>query len=44
MQAILVAVGSAGDVHPFVGIGLELAARGYQVTLVAAGYFEELAS
>lgn len=43
MHAILVAVGSAGDVHPFVGMGLELAARGHQVTLVAAGYFEELA-
>ena len=43
MHAILVAVGSAGDVHPFVGIGLGLAARGYKITLVAAGYFEELA-
>jgi rhamnosyltransferase subunit B len=44
MHAILVAVGSAGDVHPFVGIGLGLAARGHKVTLVAAGYFEELAA
>jgi rhamnosyltransferase subunit B len=43
MNAILVAVGSAGDVHPFVGLGLTLAERGYKVTLVAAGYFERLA-
>ncbi|HET6882393.1 MAG TPA: nucleotide disphospho-sugar-binding domain-containing protein, partial [Pirellulales bacterium] len=34
---------SAGDVHPFVGIGLALARRGYKITLVAAGYFEQLA-
>ncbi|HVX11180.1 MAG TPA: glycosyltransferase [Pirellulales bacterium] len=43
MHAILVAVGSAGDVHPFVGIGRELAARGHRITLLAAGYFEGLA-
>jgi rhamnosyltransferase subunit B len=43
MHVILVAVGSAGDVHPFVGIGLGLAQRGHRVTLLAAGYFEELA-
>jgi rhamnosyltransferase subunit B len=43
MHAILVAVGSAGDVHPFVGLGLELAARGHKVTLAAAGYFADLA-
>lgn len=43
MHAILVAIGSAGDVHPFVGIGLGLAAHGHRVTLVAAGYFEPLA-
>ena len=43
MHVILVAVGSAGDVHPFVGIGLRLAARGHRVTLVAGGYFEGLA-
>lgn len=43
MHAILVAIGSSGDVHPFVGIGLELAARGHRVTLLASGYFEDLA-
>lgn len=43
MHAILVAIGSAGDVHPFVGLGLELASRGHRVTLLASGYFEDLA-
>ncbi len=43
MHVILVAVGSAGDVHPFVGLGLGLAARGHKITLAAAGYFEGLA-
>lgn len=43
MHVILVAVGSAGDVHPFVGLGLGLAARRHRVTLMAAGYFEPLA-
>src|SRR5487761_1722560 len=43
MRILLVAVGSAGDVHPFVGLGLGLAARGHRVTLLASGYFEKLA-
>jgi len=40
---ILCAVGSSGDVHPFVGLGRELVARGCRVTLLAAGYFRGLA-
>ncbi len=43
MHVILVAVGSAGDVHPFVGLGLAMRERGHRVTLVASGYFEPLA-
>lgn len=39
---ILCALGSSGDVHPFVGLGRELVRRGYRVTVVAAGYFREL--
>ena len=39
---ILCAVGSSGDVHPFVGLGRELVARGCRVTLLAAGYFRRL--
>lgn len=41
-RAILCALGSSGDVHPFVGLGLELARRGCDVTVVAAGYFRGL--
>ena len=39
---LLVGIGSAGDVHPFVGIGRELAARGRRVTIVTSGHFESL--
>jgi len=35
--------GSAGDVHPFVGIGLELQRRGHHVTLATNGHFRGLA-
>lgn len=34
--------GSSGDVHPFVGIGLELQRRGHHVTLATNGYFRGL--
>lgn len=42
MHAVLVALGSSGDVHPFIGLGRELARRGHAVTLVAAGWFREV--
>ncbi len=37
---LLVALGSAGDVHPFVGIGRALKARGHHVTLITNPYFK----
>jgi rhamnosyltransferase subunit B len=43
MHVLLVTVGSAGDVHPFVGMGLALRARGHRVTLITSGYFQGLA-
>ncbi|MBS0210895.1 MAG: glycosyltransferase [Planctomycetes bacterium] len=43
MHFLLTTVGSAGDVHPFVGIGRTLAARGHRVTLMTSGHFEPLA-
>lgn len=43
MKILLVPVGSHGDVHPFVGIGRELKARGHAVTMICNGYFRELA-
>ena len=42
LKAILVAVGSHGDVHPFVGIGLALRERGHDVTVLANGHCEPL--
>jgi rhamnosyltransferase subunit B len=35
-------IGSAGDVHPMLGIAVELRRRGHPVTLLANGYFREL--
>jgi UDP:flavonoid glycosyltransferase YjiC (YdhE family) len=35
-------VGSAGDVHPFIGIGRALRARGHEVVIVTAGTFEQV--
>lgn len=42
MKALLVAIGSHGDVHPFVGLGLTLRRRGHDVTVMANGHFEPL--
>lgn len=41
MKFLLTAFGSYGDVHPMMGLGVELAARGHAVTLIANPYFEE---
>lgn len=39
MRILLTAIGSYGDVHPFVGLGKVLAARGHDVAVVANPYF-----
>lgn len=39
---LLCALGSSGDVHPFVGLGRELRTRGCRVEVLAAGYFRDL--
>jgi len=41
-HVILCAIGSSGDVHPFVGLGRSLRRRGYRVTVITAGYFRSL--
>jgi len=42
VKCLLVPIGSAGDVHPFVGLGLALRERGHQVTFVTGSPFEAL--
>lgn len=42
LHVLLVALGSSGDVHPFVGVGRELRRRGHAVTLAAAGWFRDV--
>lgn len=44
MDFLLIAIGSAGDVHPFVGLGKKLTSRGHHVALATNGYFRELVS
>ena len=43
MLFYLGAFGSAGDVHPMIGIGQALQSRRHEVTLVATSYFEPMA-
>ena len=42
MNVLLVALGSAGDVYPLVGLGLSMRARRHRVTLLANSHFESL--
>jgi rhamnosyltransferase subunit B len=41
-QFLITALGSYGDVHPMVGLGAALAARGHWVKIVTNPYFEDL--
>lgn len=43
LDVLLAPLGSAGDVHPFVGLGLALKERGHQVTMITSPHFEPLA-
>jgi rhamnosyltransferase subunit B len=42
MHFILSPMGSAGDVHPFLGLALALRERGHAITFVVVEYFREL--
>jgi UDP:flavonoid glycosyltransferase YjiC (YdhE family) len=42
VNVLLIALGSHGDVHPFVGIGLRLRERGHHVAVAANEYFKPL--
>jgi rhamnosyltransferase subunit B len=39
VDVLILTIGSAGDVHPFVGIGTALAARGHRVRVITSPYF-----
>jgi rhamnosyltransferase subunit B len=41
-QFLITAIGSYGDVHPMVGLGAALAARGHEVKIVTNPYFSEV--
>ncbi len=43
MHFLLITIGSHGDVHPFVGLGLRLLERGHRATLVTNAHFNSLA-
>ena len=42
MRILMIPVGSAGDVHPHVGIGLALKRRGHDVSVLTSAWFEPL--
>jgi UDP:flavonoid glycosyltransferase YjiC (YdhE family) len=42
MHHLLITLGSHGDVHPFVGLGIRLQQRGHRVTLAANGLFQSM--
>jgi UDP:flavonoid glycosyltransferase YjiC (YdhE family) len=44
MHALLVSVGTDGDIFPYVGLGIALRSRGHSVALVASEHYEPLAT
>jgi len=42
LNVLLLPVGSAGDVHPFIGLGHELKRRGHDVTIITNSHFQDL--
>jgi rhamnosyltransferase subunit B len=40
LNVLLPTLGSSGDVHPFIGLGLALKARGHRATLLTNPYFQ----
>jgi UDP:flavonoid glycosyltransferase YjiC (YdhE family) len=43
VKILVIPIGSHGDVHPFVGLGVELVRRGHEVTLITSPTFAPLA-
>ncbi len=42
MHVLMIPVGSGGDVHPFVGVGVRLAERGHRVAVICNEHFRSL--
>jgi rhamnosyltransferase subunit B len=42
MRILIYAMGSAGDVHPFVGVGKALQSRGHEVIVATSAFFEDV--
>src|SRR5688572_19487631 len=42
MNVLLPTIGSAGDVHPVIGLALALRARGHRATILTNPYFQEV--
>jgi UDP:flavonoid glycosyltransferase YjiC (YdhE family) len=42
LHVLIIALGSAGDVHPFAGVGRALLERGHRVEVITNPYFEKL--
>jgi rhamnosyltransferase subunit B len=42
LHVLLPTIGSAGDVHPFIALGLALRARGHRATILTNPYFQPL--
>lgn len=42
MRFLLGSIGSNGDIHPYVGVGMALRERGHEVAFIAQPYFERL--
>jgi len=44
LRILLLTIGSAGDVHPFIGLGLALQKRGHSVKIITNPFFGEIAN
>ncbi len=42
MKAILINLGTRGDINPLIAIGMQLKTRGHDVTLISSGIYENL--
>lgn len=42
MKAVLINLGTRGDINPLIAIGMQLKTRGHDVTLISAGIYENL--